>query len=356
MHRQSEFRSPPPLRGRVRVSGRNVARGCGRFRTPSPACPHRGGGSRRPGFTLIEMLVVILIIMLLAALVVAFMPGVSTRQQSERAGMLLRTSLNQMRQNALRDGRASGLRLIPNSTAASGGTICTSPQFIQKPDDFGGGIMQAAGFSTSALCQNANGVGSVTLQGNIDLSGSPILPGDTIDVAGSGEPHTISAVNGAALTLASPFLNLSPINPNAQAAQLTTSQYRIMRAPRVMIGEPPIMLPQDIGIDLSLGGVFASGTLSAGGQPTPFTAGLNDVLFAPSGQIIGDGNGPAYTGCDAVVLWVHDTIVTNPTQAFPVLIVIYGKTGFITQQPVDPNGASGGDYYSFIRASLASGM
>jgi prepilin-type N-terminal cleavage/methylation domain-containing protein len=303
--------------------------------------------ARRSGFTLIEMLVVILIIMLLAALVVAFMPGVSTRQQSERAGMLLRTSLNQMRMNALRDGRASGLRLIPNSTAASGGTICTSPQFIQKPDDFGGG---------TATCQNTNANSATVTLANVDLSGNPIMIGDSIDVAGSGEPHLITGV-GATLTLGvSPFLNLTPVNPNAQAISLATSQYRIMRAPRVMIGEPPIVLPQDIGIDISLGGVFASGTLSAGGQPTPFTAGVNDVLFAPSGQIIGDGNGPAYTGCDAVVLWVHDTIVTNPTQAFPVLIVIYGKTGFISQQPVNPAGASGGDYYSFVRQAVASGM
>jgi hypothetical protein len=216
--------------------------------------------------------------------------------------------------------------------------------------------MQANGqFSTSVVCQNSNGanpMGTATLQGTIDLSTNPILVGDSIDVGGCGEPHLITGVNGAALSLASPFLNLAPSNTAASTNQLQTSQYRIMRSPRVMIGEPPIMLPQDVGIDISLGGVFVAGTLAPGasqGQPVTFTAaGSGDILFAPSGQLVG-----AFTGCDAVVLWVHDTIVSTPTQAFPVLVVIYGKTGFISQQPVDP---TSGDYYSFVRAALASGM
>jgi prepilin-type N-terminal cleavage/methylation domain-containing protein len=302
---------------------------------------HKRRALRRRGFTLIEMLVVILIILLLAGLVMAFMPGVSARQQSERGGIILRTALNQTKQNARRDNRAAGIRIIPN------GNFCTNPQFIQKPDDLGGGIMQANGqFSTTALCQNANGVGQVTLTGG-NLFGA-VLAGDTIEVAGCGEPHIISQANGAVLTLNSPFLNLAPINPNPQATQLQTAQYRIMRSPRLMMGEPPVALPQDVGIDVTLGGVFSTGTLSAGGQPTSFAnAGSGDILFSPSGQVVG-----AFTGCDAVVLWVRDTVVSTPTQGFPVLVVIYGKTGFITQQPVNPTG----DAYLFVRNALSSGM
>src|SRR5262245_19841974 len=89
----------------------------------------------RRGFTLIELLVVILIIIMLAGLVIAFMPGVSARQQAQRGGTILRTALNQAKQNARRDGKAAGLRLIAN------GGFCLTPQFIQKPDDFCGGTI-----------------------------------------------------------------------------------------------------------------------------------------------------------------------------------------------------------------------
>jgi len=282
----------------------------------------------RRGFTLIEMLVVILIIMLLAGLVMAFMPGVSARQQSERGGLLLRTALNQTKQNARRDSRAGGIRLISNPTNPN---FCTNPVFIQKPDDFGGGTASCA----------ATNLSQVTLAG-ADMSATPIAAGDAIEIGFSGLPHTISpsyTPQSLTLPLNSPLMN--PIT-------VPTAQYRIMRAPRLMIGEAPIALPQDVGIDITLGGVFATGTLSAGGQPTSFAAaGSGDILFSPSGQVVG-----AFTGCDAVVLWVRDMVVTTPTSAFPVLVVIYGKSGFVTQQPVNPTG----DAYQFVRAALSSGM
>src|SRR5271154_4483616 len=107
---------------------------------------------RRSGFTLIEMLVVLLILMILAGLVMAFMPAVSTKQQSERGGLILRTGINQTKQNARRDGKSAGIRLTPSSGFA------TNPAFIQKPDDFGGGIL---------TCTAGN---QVTLSGGADLT------------------------------------------------------------------------------------------------------------------------------------------------------------------------------------------
>jgi prepilin-type N-terminal cleavage/methylation domain-containing protein len=271
----------------------------------------------RSGFTLVEMLVVIAIILMLAGLVIAFMPGVSARQQAERGSVIIKTVLNQMKQNARRDGKSAGIRLINN------GGFSLNPLFIQKPDDFGGGTVTGNG-------------ANVTIVG-ADFSNNPVAAGDSIEIGGSGLPHLITAAGGGALTLASPLPNNVP----------QTAQYRVMRAPRLMAGEQPISLPQDVGIDMSLSGVFQPGALTAGAAPTAFGAGA-DILFSPSGQVVG-----AFTGCDALVLWVRDVVVSTPVQAFPVLVVIYGKTGYITAHPVDP---SSGDYYSFIRAAKSSGM
>lgn len=272
---------------------------------------------RRTAFTLIEMLVVIAIILMLAGLVVAFMPGVSARQQAERGAQLLRTNLLKSKYYAQREKRAAGIRFIPS------GSFCKDPIFIQKPDDFGGGTVTVA---QATLTQ-------ATLAG-ADLYGTPIATGDSLEIGGSGLPHLITGVSGANLTLASALTNAVP----------ATSQYRIMRAPRPLIGEPPIGLPQDVGVDMAgQSVVFFNGTPTVLSNVTP-----TDVLFAPSGQV-----GGAYAGCDMICLWVRDTMVADPVKAFPILVVIYGRTGFITQHPVGPDAAN---RYEFAKAARSSGM
>lgn len=280
---------------------------------------------RRTAFTLIEMLVVIAIILMLAGLVVAFMPGVSARQQAERGAQLLRTNLLKSKYYAQREKRAAGIRFIP-----AGGS-CKDPLFIQKPDDFGGGTVTVAQASLS----------QATLAG-ADLYGNPILPGDSLEVGGSGLPHLIASTyvpGNATLPLVSSFTNAVP----------ATSQYRIMRAPRPLIGEPPIGLPQDVGVDLT-GTANLTSAVIWNGTATPLSnTNPTDVLFAPSGQVAG-----AYAGCDMICLWVRDTVVADPKKAFPILVVIYGRTGFITQHPVSPDTTAGP--YEFALKARSSGM
>lgn len=274
----------------------------------------------RTAFTLIEMLVVIAIILMLAGLVVAFMPGVSARQQAERGAQLLRTNLLKSKYYAQREKRAAGIRFIPS------GSFSKDPIFIQKPDDFGGGTVTVA----------AGALNQATLTG-ADLYGSPILPGDSLEIGGSGLPHLIASTytpGSATLPLVSSLTNAVP----------ATSQYRIMRAPRPLIGEPPIGLPQDVGVDFNgQSVVFWNGTATALSNVTP-----TDVLFAPSGQV-----GGAYAGCDMLCLWVRDTMVADPAKAFPILVVIYGRTGFVTQHPIGPDAAN---RYEFAKAARSSGM
>ncbi|MBY0527743.1 MAG: type II secretion system GspH family protein [Gemmataceae bacterium] len=271
---------------------------------------------RRRGFTLIELLVVIAIMLSLAALGIWIQPGVSARQQAARGGTQLQQALLTAKSRAKRDMMATGIRLAISDPT---GNFCENLTFIQRPDDYIGGTVSVAAGSLNTATLSADPGGNVGVL-------------DYLEIGGNGLPHRITGVAGAQLTLFSNFTNPVP----------ATSQFRIMRAPRPLMGEPPVLLPKDVGIDLKTGLSVAY----LGGVQSQLGANV-DILFAPSGQLTGD-----FAGYDMVILWVRDELVTNAKQAFPSLIVIYGKTGSIVAHPV----SMGADPYEFAKAARSSGM
>src|SRR3954451_17831912 len=86
----------------------------------------------RRGFTLIELLVVIAVIVLLATLGFLFLPNLDRNKGVPNAVAQVNGWINTTKQQALRDHRPHGIRLIvddPNNP-----TRCTSLQYIEQPD------------------------------------------------------------------------------------------------------------------------------------------------------------------------------------------------------------------------------
>jgi prepilin-type N-terminal cleavage/methylation domain-containing protein len=255
-------------------------------------------------------------------------------------------------------------------------------QYIEQPDDFvvtpgfPTGWPQArrlAVFASATLVANALPGPYALLEawpsspvpsGLEDFSGGftaavdwPVQPGDYLELYGGGGVHQITSVN--AYTIPDPGLPAPPYAnppyPNQQhvgvlglatpppfdVAVPGTSQYRIIRAPRPLVGENVLPLPQGMVIDLGMNFTY--------GSPLPIDplTGNIDILFAPSGAVIGRAQ-----GSDRIILWVRDATQASVFDGEPSLVTVYGRTGFIAAQPVDP---TSGNPYSYTLSS-SSGL
>jgi hypothetical protein len=84
------------------------------------------------------------------------------------------------------------------------------------------------------------------------------------------------------------------------------------------------MLPANIGIDLDTNATY-------GNSVALNSDGSLDILFAPSGNVIG-----SQAGTDKLILWVRDYTI-DITKGEPSLIVVYTRSGWIASVPVDPS-------------------
>jgi hypothetical protein len=127
----------------------------------------------------------------------------------------------------------------------------------------------------------------------------------------------------------------------------STSNYRILRRPRPILGESPVQLPGNIVVDL----VSKDPGLPLNKPPVPpqlystlqpSVSGALDILFSPSGAVI-DANG----SLGNVYLFVHDInlVPNDPSDPDPSgtlgrtgLIAIQTRTGFIAAYNVGPAG------------------
>jgi prepilin-type N-terminal cleavage/methylation domain-containing protein len=269
---------------------------------------------RRRALTLVELLVVIALITVVATL--GYFALGSFAGPSNVANGVDRLSgwLLIAKQRAKRDGVPTGIRI---STDPSG-QIYSVVQYIQQPDAFASGRCTAVNTSLATFTYNFGSTGL-----------PDVLPGDYLELNG-GPLHQIATVSGTQLTVATATL---PANQTYMNLKGSLPNYRIIRQPRLIDGEEPMNLPGTVGVDPTKS-TPPSSTISPGSY---------DILFAPSGAVIGQG-----TPSGQIYLWVRDMTANTATDikaGYGTIIAIQVRSGTISSQPVGP----ASDPYQFTR-------
>ncbi len=300
-------------------------------------CTIKKTGNRRGAFTLIELLVVIAIILVIAALAAAFAPRVSDSTNLSRAVDQLEQWLLTAKMRAKRDGLATGVRLVQTQGDAAG--MYSQLQYIQQPEPLsgspGGGIIQSAG-------------GGVVQFGNVDFTMGGTLPtyqmlvqpGDYLEVRGGGV-YLIGSVTGPnSVQLA------STTGYDASLVITTpTTNYRILRQPRLLIGESPLDLPNNFAVDLNLA---PPPNITPRVIATTPPVSYYEILFSPSGAVIGTN-----AGSGKVLMIVHDvTLDTADITNMAGVIAVQCRTGFIGAYSMAP----GPDPFLYAEQGRESGL
>ncbi len=320
---------------------------------------------RRTGLTLVELLVVIGVLAFLLTLTALYFPRYQERELVSRGADSLQGWLLIAKQQAMRDGLPTGLRLyietdperLENVKPPSDNThrYVRRLRYVQQPDDVAQGnyvgyFPAGGGSGPVALFSLPVGVafGSPRL---------PVLPGDYLVLYGVGSVHRIAQVQPDRLVLdpgTGPLLGegrqtgftIPPYDPSRPV------NYRIIRQPVPLDGEQELTLPDNIFIDL-----FHCRGLTLVSAPERQANGSYawlscfEILFSPAGSLIGRG-----TGSGQAIFWLRDATLDNSTDilgGYARLITVQPRSGFIAAHPVS---SKPGDPYEFTRDGKSSGM
>jgi prepilin-type N-terminal cleavage/methylation domain-containing protein len=299
----------------------------------------------RNAFTLIELLVVMGIILVLVTIGYVVFPRRAERDMTFAASRL-QSWLLSARSQAKRDNKATGVRIQfgSNNTA-------TTLIYIQQPDPFpppnfpttctttgAGPTYTTLAFSPPTLLQ-----GNAAFAGQMDLA--PVEPGDYIYL-----PNAVPPINGI-LSVTGSNVTISPGVNSSWLSNPVTPPYQILRRPRPLLGEENLTLPDDIVIDFNLSSGIPSILVNA--TPNPVT--VNEILFSPSGNVIGQNSGGSGGG-GQVFIWLTNTGLikagtysSDPTEA--LLIAIQVRTGLISVNPPGPTQPTAYQYAQNLRSS-----
>jgi type II secretory pathway pseudopilin PulG len=360
----------------------------------------RTSTDRRGAFTLIELLVVIGIMVFLMALTALLLNTFSTKTTSgvdQVTGRLIMA-----RQMARRDGVVTGIRFIqnPNTTVA----VSSELQFIRQPDDVAVGIY-AGWYKNPNVTPPQPNPRVAIIRVPVPASGTApqlkglIADGDSLELYNGGYVRRITTPQAGAVYPAGPGYPASPaaavfkddtqpaatqtsytdwlVCVNTSAAELdlpdvsanppllySPTNYRFIRQPQPMSGEASLVL-DNVVVDFttpkdSQGNCWnpSGGPLSTV-PPSPSAPGTAEILFSPSGAVIGQA------ATQMTYVWVRrgqvdpvTGVVTPPNSqakdylgGTPRIVTIY-RNGAIAQHPV----SRVTDPYEFTRDGRNSGM
>jgi prepilin-type N-terminal cleavage/methylation domain-containing protein len=321
--------------------------------------------NRRGGFTLVELLVVMAIILAIAALAAAFAPRITDNTNLSRAVDNIEQWLLTAKMRAKRDGLATGIRLVQAQGDPKG--FYSQVQYIQQPDPLTGGWMSATQTTGSVaygtlyltggvLHSAANGAVHFFnvdfWQGGLPQSEWLVQPGDYLEVRDGGVylighvpgPLTITLANAA--TAGSYDHSLSITSPG-------TTNYRILRQPRLLIGEEPLLLPNNFAIDTTVipNTILPGNTTSS--QPVHWSnvavgsSTFPEVLFSPTGAVVGSN-----AASSMIFISVYDTTMNPFDDSRVGIVAVQTRTGFIGAYSVAP----GSNPFYFAQTARESGL
>lgn len=327
--------------------------------------------ARRGGFTLVELLVAIALAILLLSLVVGLTSSGLGSYRTVRSADRVSGWLLIAKSRAIRDGQPRGVRFFRGADG-----FYREAQYIEVPPPWVPNPLQEANPTGPRIVfsYNTDTPAAPTPPTIIDrhcyfvadsaadlatFDGQGLQAEDVLTLPGIGAAYRLTAAPVAAtvafggagvacreLTLANwPDLGSATSDaaanvaalPTPRRATVTIYQFGFTARARPLFGEPLLQLSVDTAIDSAAGTTLGVNT-----------AGDFDVVFAPSGQVVGANS--------LIALWVRDP--TRP--AWPaanageqVLIGVYPKTGLIATHPPAPAPA---DPYQYVKDGLSSGL
>jgi hypothetical protein len=221
-------------------------------------------------------------------------------------------------------------------------------QIIQSPEPFTWSNVQitvptpTAGKTTPTATFTTPGTPPANPPFNLTTAPAIIVQaGDFLEITyGLGSIHRIVQPIG------SYSVSLASTPPAAVINQLQTTNWRVIRQPQPLMGEPALELPNTVVVypNTTMNFDSTSSTPPPPGSlnlpPSLTSPGNVDIVFAPSGQVINATGGQ-------IVLWVWDTNQVSQ----PTLLTIYPNTGFVAAHPVAP----GNNPFAFTQDGQSSG-